>query len=307
MIARWRQQQEELSPLRRAGRWWSLQPGRTKLMILLIALLVILFACLVPLWLLGRALEAALQATPTPTSPPPSPTAAATQPATATPTLPTPTLSPIVAVTQEPVLVGAADPPGDVRAYETGELVEAAPLGIDIRVAGIGPDGRVSLLPTEEAPAQLAAWVNPGEVLLWMRLHEPIPEPMPFYSEWLFALDVDGNPATGRPVGSARINPDLGMEVAIGLYESGGQRGSYLLVWNSAQGALQSSSVEVRYTLNDTRSAVGLAVSLEALTRAVAENSGVTLDPAAITGRAAALTALASGERVIDFYPDLPE
>jgi hypothetical protein len=63
----------------------------------------------------------------------------------------------------------------------------------------------------------------------------------------------------------------------------------------------------VRYTLGESRSVVGLALSLESLEGALSETSGITLTAETVQGRAAAESYTAAGERVIDFYPNLPE
>jgi hypothetical protein len=49
-----------------------------------------------------------------------------------------------------------------------------------------------------------------------------------------------------------------------------------------------------------------LALPLEALTQTVAQVTGVTIVPEAVKGRAAALSQV-EGQKVIDFYPDLPD
>jgi hypothetical protein len=66
--------------------------------------------------------------------------------------------------------------------------------------------------------AELAGLAAEDEVLLWIPFYEPIPDPPTAYTEWLFVLDLDGDVGTGRPAGSLRINPDQGVEVAIGAY-----------------------------------------------------------------------------------------
>lgn len=308
MAFRWQQQMDELRPLRRAGRWWSIQNTRTKLGAIAVMVLLALLGCVLLGLLLNLALKPRPQPTPTATLPPPSPTSGAAEIATATPAPPTATLPPTATATEEPLPPGPRDAQGDVVSYTSGAPVEGAPAGIDIWAASIGPERQVLLQPPEGTPTQFLEWVGEGELLLWLRLHEPIPETPPAYTEWVFALDVDGDMTTGRPVGVARINPDLGMEAALAVYyDPASQFGSYLLLWDRNAGALLASPLQVRYTLNETRSAVGLAVSLDALRQAVAATSGVTLDPAAISGRAAAWTTLVSGERVIDFYPDLPQ
>jgi hypothetical protein len=192
--------------------------------------------------------------------------------------------------------------------YGSGEPVEEPPAGVDIRVASPGLDLRVALQPGEGTPAELAEWVAEGEALLWIALHEPIPDPPTRYVEWLFALDLDGDLETGRQAGVARINPDLGMEAAIGMYynPANEQYAAYFLVWDPEQGGLIPKLGPVRFTLDESRTLIGLALSLETLTQTVAQTTGVTVAPEAVRGRAAALSDV-GGQRVIDFYPDRPE
>jgi len=251
----------------------------------------------------------AAPATPTVAAPTPEPTD--TPPPTDTPTLPpteTPTPEPTPEPTSTPTLAPPPDPQGDVGVYGSGEPAEDPPAGLDIRAASPDSDLRVAFQPGEGAPAELAEWVAEGEILLWIALHEPIPEPPTQYTEWLFALDLDGDLETGRPPGVARINPDLGMEVAIGVYynPSSEEYMAYLLVWDPDQGGLTPQVGPVRFALDESRTLIGLAMSLETLTQTVAQVADVTVAPQAVKGRAAALADVA-GLRVIDFYPDRPE
>jgi hypothetical protein len=188
---------------------------------------------------------------------------------------------------------------------------------MDISGASPGPDLRVALQPADDVPAELAGWAAEDEVLLWITLYEPIPELPAEYREWVFALDLDGDIETGRPAGSARINgrpagsarinPDLGMEVAVALYydPASEEYGTYLLVWDTDQGKW-ATGPETRYYLGEPRTLVGLALPLETLTQVVAETSGVTVVSEAARGRAAAL-AETGEQKMIDFYPDLPD
>ena len=227
---------------------------------------------------------------------------------TATPTLaPPPVAIPTATPPSGATTSSSIDPQGDVGAYDTGDPVASPPAGADIRTASVKPDLRVALQPTEDIPAGLSGWAAEDEILLWVSLYEPVPDPPAVYSDWLFALDVDGDTTTGRPAGSARINPDLGTEAAIGVrYDvTSGEYAPYFLVWNSAQGDWAESLNVVRYWMNESRTLIGLALSLETLTQTVAQTTGVTLAPDAVKGRVAALSA---GEQVvIDFYPNRPD
>jgi hypothetical protein len=232
---------------------------------------------------------------------------------TATP-LPTPIPTATSTPTPAPEVAPSATPPsdtdaqGDVGAYDTGEPVEAVPSGIDIQAASAGTDLKIALQPSEDVPGELADWREEGEAFFWIALYEAIPDPPAGYVNWLFVLDVDADTETGRPAGSGRINPDLGDEVAIGVdYNAdAGAFEPYSLVWDSdSEGWAEGP--DVRYTLGESRAVVGLAVSLEDLEGALSDTSGITLTVESVQGRAAAESYTAAGERVIDFYPDLPE
>jgi len=229
--------------------------------------------------------------------------------ATPLPTLP-PTPTPEQTPSPSPTTPtgSSADPEGDIGAYETGAAVESPPAGIDIAEASLGPDLRVNLEPGDNLPDQLAGFGEEGEIVFWLSLHDAVPDPPPSYMNWLFVVDTDGNTETGRPVGSRRINPDLGDELAVGVSYNTNTSAyePYSLVWDTEEGAW-ATGPEVRYTFGEERSVVGLALSQEALAESVAAAGAAELSPEAALGRAAAETYLADGTRVIDFYPDLPE
>ncbi len=220
---------------------------------------------------------------------------------------PSPTPTPAASPTPEAIALPPTDPQGDVGVYENGAPVDGAPAGVDISSASLNPDAHVPLQPTEGVPAELAGWVADGEILLWIALHTPIPDPPPVYMNWLFALDVDGNTSTGRPAGSRRINPDLGDEAVIGVsYDPAtGAYEPYFLVWNVTQSSWDSGPEGIRYRISDSRTLIAFALPLEALTQSAVQTSGVTLAPEAVKGRAAA-DSYAGEQRVIDFYPALP-
>ena len=109
-------------------------------------------------------------------------------------------------------------------------------------------------------------------------------------------------------MGSARINPDLGTEAAIGVYydPASGEYVSYFLVWDPAQESLVPKPDVPRFTLDESRTQVGLAMPLEILAQTVEQTTGVTVLPEEVKGRAAVLSYV--GEQgVVDFYPDRPE
>jgi len=224
---------------------------------------------------------------------------------TATPT-PVPTAAPTP--TPEPSPTPAPDPQDDVGAYESGDPVEGAPDGVDIRSGSVGADLRVAFQLTEGLPAELAESIGDDEVLLWIALYGPVPDPPTTFTDWVFVLDLDGDTSTGRSPGATRINPDLGDEVAIGVSynDASGAYEPYFLVWDPARSALVAGPERPRFALNETRTLIGLALPLETLAQAAEQTAGVTLVPGEVKGRAAAQSR-AGGQKVIDFYPDLPE
>ena len=220
---------------------------------------------------------------------------------------PTPTSLPTATPTPQPTPLPPADPQGDVSAYEGGAPVEGSLPGVDIRAASVSADLRFDLESTAGAPAELAGWATEGEVLFWIELYVPVPTPAA-YTDWLFALDLDGDTATGRPAGSARINPDLGDEAIVGvLYEpTSGEYAPYFLVWDTAQGSWVDGPGVVRFYMDESRSRLGLALPLDILTQSVVQTTGVTPAPGAVKGRAAVLSYVGE-QAVIDFYPDRPD
>ncbi len=224
---------------------------------------------------------------------------------TEAPTLsPSPTLSPLPEPSPTPVF----DLQGDVEVYGSGALVEGAPGGVDIRSANVDLDLRLSLQPDERVPVELAQWASEGELLLWLSFYDPIPDPPPVLTDWVFVLDVDGDAATGRPVGTAQINPDLGYEAAIGVSynDTRGAYEGYFLVWDPARSALVGRPDAPRFVVTESRTLIGLALPLETLTQAIQGTAGVAFVPEDVRGRTAAQSS-AGGQKVIDFYPDRPE
>jgi hypothetical protein len=234
-----------------------------------------------------------------------TPTPTSTSTPMVTPTFtpqPTPTGTPTPVPTPTPV-----DPRGDVGTYDDGAGVDGVAASIDIRDASVSPNLAINLQSAAGASEELAGWVAAGEALLWIELHGPVPDPPP-YTDWLFALDLDGDTATGRPVGSARINPDLGDEAVVGvLYNpADGEYAPYFLVWDATQSAWADGPEVVRFTLDESRTVLGLALPLDVLTQTVAQIAGVEFAPEAAKGRAAVLS-FAGEQTVVDFYPNRPQ
>jgi hypothetical protein len=199
-----------------------------------------------------------------------------------------------------------SDPRGDFTLYDSRIPAGPPTAGLDILGASVAPDLRVTLQPTEGVPQELAGRAEDGEALLWIELYDPIPENIPL-TRWLFALDLDGDSRTGRPAGNHRISPDLGVDVVIGVsYNSEGPYfDSYFLVWNPAlsdEADLVEGPDVVEFIPNDSRTLIGLAVSLDALESA-AQTAGATWNTEKTIGRAAAVF-YGESERILDLYPD---
>jgi len=216
---------------------------------------------------------------------------------------PAPTVMPTETPTPQPTVPLVEDAQGDVGTYESGAPVDGAPSGVDIRSANIGLDLSVSLQPGPDLSEALEGWPEEGEAVVWMTLWNPVPEKPDAYTEWLVALDLDGDTATGRPPGAGRINPDLGDEVAIGVGfdPSVGEYEPYVLVWNSDLGDWEDGPAAVRFTISESRTVVAFAVPMDVLTQ-IAGTDGV-LQKA--RGRVAVLSYVGE-QTVIDFFPDRP-
>jgi hypothetical protein len=220
---------------------------------------------------------------------------------------PLPTDTPVILPSPYPT--PPSDLQDDVTIYDTGDPAGETPAGVDIRAANVGADLRVVLQPPNaEIPVELIEWAAEDEVLLWLSLYGPIPDPPPAFTDWVFVLDLDGDETTGRPVGAVRVNPDLGYEAAVGISYDGvsGEYEPYFLVWDSARSTLVTVSDAPRFILNEARTLIGLALRLETLEEAVERITGVTLAPGAVKGRVAAQS-IVGGRKVIDVYPELPD
>ncbi|MCP4536995.1 MAG: hypothetical protein GY832_07590 [Chloroflexi bacterium] len=154
----------------------------------------------------------------------------------------------------------------------------------------------------------MADWTRGDDVLLWMALYDPVPDPPETFTDWVFVLDLDGDVDTGRPMGTVRVNPDLGYEVAIGVSynDSSAEYEPYFLVWDQGRLALVLQSDVPRFTLNEARTLIWLALPLDTLVENVEQVSGVTIVEGEVRGRVAAQS-YAGGRKVADFYPGLPD
>jgi hypothetical protein len=285
--------------------WWYGLEQRAKLALAIGLGVFVIILCITAVLVARTALaptqpepteEATSSATLVPTTPPPTWTPEPTE------APPSPTDPPVPTDTPVP-----ADAQGDVVTYDDAlDSVEEYPAGIDILVASIGPDSSVPFDAAKDVPDALADWSTDDELLLWVELQEALPDLPEDKLEWVFILDVDGDTETGRPAGARPVNPDLGYEAAVSLSYSpdNEQYVTYYAVWNAETGGWITSS-EVRYFVDDSGTLIGLAVSRQALTEAIAEASGTTVVPGSVLGRVAALAGQGA-ERVADFYPDLP-
>jgi hypothetical protein len=287
------------------GGWWYGLDQRAKIALAVGLGVFVIILCIAAV-LVARTAFAPAQSEPTeestasatrvPTEPPPTWTPKPTE------TPPPPTDVPVPTDTPVP-----ADAQGDVVTYDDAlDPVEEFPPGIDILVANIGSDLSVPFDAAGEVPDALAEFATDEDVLLWIELQEALPDPPEDKLEWIFVLDVDSDSETGRPAGARPVNPDLGYEAAVSLSYNPDNEvySTYYAVWDDETGGWITSS-EVRYTIDDSGTLIGLAVSREALTEAIAETSGTTVVPDAVLGRAAALAGQGA-ERIADFYPDLP-
>jgi hypothetical protein len=233
---------------------------------------------------------------------------ASDQPAATTTARPRPTA--MLAPTKTPVPPGAnegvRDPVGDLAWLDTLAPADTNLPGADIVLASLDEAGRP--LP---APAGWPEIEGPGmayDLALGMRLEPPIPEDPASDRYWLFALDVDGDRATGRPLGDGAINPDLGVEVTIGVKWSpalGPQPTAYVYVWNAETFTSDRLTDGVDAIFSDDRNRVYVRIRRERLEQLVSGRSGTEVDWDRMVGRAGTLALTESG-MVADFCPDLP-
>jgi len=288
--------------------WWYEQDQRAKLLMLA---LVIVAVCVVATLILSLILRSARDGAAEPTETLSAEAVGSATPGDGPTDTPVPTWTPVATESESPLPTPrptpalGSDPQGDVETYDDGSPVDDAPAGIDILSTNVGADMHVSLEPDGNTPAELAAWVEEDEMLMWLSLYDPIPLSPTYPMEWLVVLDMDNDVESGRPVGAARINPDLGMEVAVGMFYNPENKtyGTYTLIFDQLG---VTAGPEARMYIDDSRTLVGLAVALDPLIQAVEETVGVTVTLDSVIGRAAALHG-AGEDRVIDFFPERPD
>ena len=235
--------------------------------------------------------------------PPPTPTGVP---------LPLPTVAPITLTETPLAIVSTPPPPPDPASDETwlvgGEVVDAPPAGVDIASCNVNTDTLVQLGLT--VPLTVEVVTDTEQLHIWLTLREPVPAGRDLTYHFLVALDLDGDPDTGRPPGAGHINPELGTEVGAGVFlYPDGELEPYLFIWDTAQGDWADAAATpdiIQTTLNESRDIVVFTFPLEGLSAAVEELSGITLTPGNLKGRTAAIANSDTEPAVVDFCPDLP-
>ncbi len=234
--------------------------------------------------------------------PPPTPTGVP---------LPLPTVIPITLTETLPTLVPTPppDPANDEAWLVGGEAVDAPPAGVDIAGCNVNTDTLVHLGLT--VPLTVEVVTDTEQLHIWLTLREPVPAGRDLTYHFLVALDLDGDPDTGRPPGAGYINPELGAEVGAGVFlYPNGELEPYLFIWDTTRGDWASEAATpdiVQATLNESCDTIVFTFPLEKLSAAVEELSGVTLTPGNLKGRTAVIANSTTEPAVVDFCPDLPE
>lgn len=227
--------------------------------------------------------------------------------------LPTATLAPppaitLEAATAEPPPPPHNDPVGDVASLVGNAPVNAPPAGVDIAACNIAAD--TTVLQTTLPPFTVEGAGEEGRLVLWLTLQQPVPAQRTLTYHWLLALDVDGNPNTGRPTGAGYINPELGTEVGAGVFlYPDGRLEPYLYIWDRARGDWASGARVpdiLQVTLTEGRDAVAFSLPLAELSAAIQQITGVTFDATALKGRVGTIASSQTVAAVVDFCPDLP-
>jgi hypothetical protein len=248
---------------------------------------------------------------PTESTHPGQPTPASTATLAMTPTGPTvePTPVPPTTVstrTPSPSPSFLFDNVGDLASFDTLVPIAIAPPGTDIRaVCFDGGRQLVRTIPGELA-GEISDWNTEENLILWLTFHEPVPTASDMERYWIFALDADGNTATGRPVGEGIINPDIGVEATIGVYSATGiELAPYALVWNARLATSEPQALDLEARLSAARGALFIRVPVESLTETIRTLSEVESNWDQAVGRA--LATAATGEGVVaDFAPERP-
>ncbi len=231
--------------------------------------------------------------------PPPTPTGVP---------LPLPTVVPLTETPPTIVPPPPPDPASDETWLAGGEAVDAPPAGVDIAACNVNTDTLVHLDLT--VPLTVEVVTDTEQLHIWLTLREPVPAGRDLTYHFLVALDLDGDPDTGRPPGAGHINPELGTEVGAGVFlYPDGELEPYLFIWDTARGDWANEAVPpdiVQATLNENHDIVVFTFQLESLSAAVEELSGVTLTSSNLKGRTAVIASSDTEPPVVDFCPDLP-
>jgi hypothetical protein len=220
---------------------------------------------------------------------PPSPTPVPTQPSTF-------------------ALPAYLDDSGDLVDFDTLAPIEFAPPGSDIRLACFDEARQlVRTIPVEVA-AEVGDWDTEGSLILWIAFYEPVPTVPDMERYWLFALDTDRNIATGRPMDDGKVNPDIGVEVTIGVHSNpaaGIELAPYMFVWNAGLKNSEPRTMDIEVRLSTTRDALFIRVPTELLADTIRTLSEVEPNWDQTVGRALAMATTSEGT-VADFAPERP-
>jgi hypothetical protein len=243
-----------------------------------------------------------------PTQPEATPTEE--NPVAATPSE-SPTITPSQ-VTPEPTTISTSvpmsgpDPENDLFDYTTLAPIDDAPLGSDILLACFDADLQLVRTVPPELAGEVGDWNLEENLVLWITLHEPVPQSIDTSISWLFALDTDDDPTTGRPLNTGVINPDIGSEVTVGVrLDQTGEVYPYIYTWNAATGNSDLTDTGLEARFSTARDAVFIRVPMATLTTLITSSSQTEPNWDSVVGRAAILVVLDDGP-AIDFFPERP-
>ncbi|MBN1976698.1 MAG: hypothetical protein JW918_04780 [Anaerolineae bacterium] len=244
------------------------------------------------------------------TEQPPNPTETAIPTIASTVTSAAPAHSPSPAPTQTSASVSTVffDAAGDLVSFDTLGPVAFAPPGTDIRAACFASERQLMRTVPEELAGKVSDWDTKENLVLWLTFHEPVPTVPDMERYWIFALDVDGNTATGRPIDEGKINPDIGVEVTIGVHSNptaGIELSPYIMIWNTRLATSELVAMDLDARLSTTRDALFVRIPEKQLAETIRAVSGVEPNWNQAAGRALA-TATTSEGTVADFAPERP-
>ena len=224
---------------------------------------------------------------------------------TETPIPPTPT--PTQTPTPTPIPETLFDASGDLFDFNTLQPFTHTLPSSDIKLACLDEELRLMRTLPPELAGEVGDWNTEENLILWIVLHEPISPTLNVETSWLFALDTDNDPATGRPPGSGQINPELGAEVTIGVHSTASGAGfdPYMYVWKVASSDFELTAIDLETRLNTARDTILIRVPVKELTDAIREFAQTEPDWDEAVGRSATL-AIVGEVMVADFYPELP-